>query len=175
MTLSNRWVRAAQAAALAGLVFMPGAALAGPKQDALLQSFVGDWSGTSTLQGGDEPEEFSCRILVKNGGYSKINYQGRCTLDRINLSVTGTIAYDDDERAFRGVMRSNTAFRGEATGRTRGSSVVFDFEQSGEHEGGMLTLDSKMTLNKDKITIDFNVWISDSDMKLSTTVPFDRL
>lgn len=175
MTLSKIRLSALAAIGLAGAMALTGNAYAGPKQDALLQTFVGEWTGASTLTGGEAPEDFSCRIIVKNGGSGKINYSGRCSLDRINLSVTGTIAYKDDLKAYRGVMQSNTAFRGEATGRARNGGVVFDFKQSGEHNGGMLTLNSRMELKGDAITIDFNVWIAESEMKLKTSVPFERL
>ena len=93
----------------------------------------------------------------------------------MNLQVQGTIDYKDERRRYEGVMTSTTAFRGVAVGRPRGSNVVFDFKAQEKHQGSDLALDSRMTLKKDQIVIDFNVWIAESDVTLSTSVPFDRM
>lgn len=174
MTISKTWQRFASIAILALLASAPNAALAGAKQDALLQSYVGNWTGEGELKGGDEPEDFSCRVEVKDGGQGKINYAGRCAVVGINLRVQGTIAYRDERNRYEGVMSSNTEFKGVAIGKPRGNGVVFDFRGQEVREGNDVTINSQMTLRNDKITIDFNVWIADSDVKMSTTVPFER-
>lgn len=174
MSKSKPWNRVLAVTALALMIGGPGAAIAGPQQDALLQSYVGSWTGTGELKGGDEPETFSCRVSVTDGGSGKISYVGRCFVVGMNLQVQGTIEYMDDKNRYEGVMTSTTAFRGVAIGRPRGGNVVFDFKAQEKHEGSDLTIDSSMTLKKEQIVIDFNVWIADSDVKLYTSVPFAR-
>jgi hypothetical protein len=174
MTFSNPMRRLLSIVAFALLAAGPSAAMAGPQQDALLQSYAGTWRGEGLLEGGDEPETFSCRVDVKDGGKGKINYAGRCAVVGINLQVQGTIAYRDDKKRYEGVMTSNTEFKGVAIGRPRSGGVVFDFRGQEEREGNELTINSQMTLKKDKITIDFNVWVAESDVKMSTSVPFTR-
>ncbi|MBU1175102.1 MAG: hypothetical protein KKH72_06825 [Alphaproteobacteria bacterium] len=175
MHKSKTWHRILAAATLALIFGGPDAAMAGPKQDALLQTYVGSWRGTGELKGGDEPEKFSCRVDVKDGGQGKINYAGRCAVVGMNLQVQGTIAYRDERNRYEGVMNSTTAFKGLAIGRPRGNTVVFDFRGQEKHEGSELTINSQMTLKKEQIVIDFNVWIAESDVKMSTSVPFDRV
>ena len=52
MPTSKPMRRAFAAATLALLLGGPDAAMAGPKQDAVLQSYVGSWRGTGELKGG---------------------------------------------------------------------------------------------------------------------------
>ena len=66
---------------------------AGPTEMALLSNYIGEWSGSSQLVGGPEPEPFSCRLTINKGNQAKINYAGRCTLVNMNLSVSGTIGH----------------------------------------------------------------------------------
>jgi len=82
------WNPAAFGALAVGL-FATSAAYAGPTEIALLSNYIGEWSGSSQLVGGTEPEPFSCRLTINKGNKSKINYAGRCTLTSMNLSVTG--------------------------------------------------------------------------------------
>lgn len=175
MLISNTWRALLAIAALTLAGNLPDAALAGPKQDALLLSYVGNWRGAGLLVGGDEPEKFSCRNLIADGGQGKINYQGRCAVAGLNLGISGTVKYVDDLNRYEGVMTSTTNFKGLAIGRQRGSSIVFDFKQQEKHEGHDLTIGARLTLKtNDTYTVDFDVWIMDSDTKMSTSVPFER-
>ncbi len=174
MSRSNSWKGALAVSGLVLVAALPDVALAGPKQDTILQSYVGSWRGSGELVGGEEPEKFSCRNVIADGGQGKINYQGRCAVAGLNLSIYGTIKYNDDTSRYEGVMSSNTAFTGLAIGRQRGSKIVFDFKQQKQHEGEDLTIGSQITLEGDAYTVDFDVWIAGSDTKMSTSVPFKR-
>src|SRR3569833_2942947 len=81
--------------ATSALLLAVGQAYAGPKEMAVLSNYIGELSGSSSLIGGETPEPFSCRLTINKGNQSKVNYAGRCTLTTMNLSVTGTIAFDD--------------------------------------------------------------------------------
>ena len=164
--------------AISGLVLLasstqPG--FAGPKQDAQLLSYVGNWRGSGELVGGEEPEKFTCRNIIANGGEGKINYTGRCAVAGLNLNISGTVKYNDDANRYEGSMNSTTKFEGVAIGRQRGSNIVFDFKQQNQHEGHDLTIGAKLTLKpSDTYTVDFDVWVKDSDVKMTTSVPFER-
>ena len=120
--------RAPFASAIAAIVLAAGAvspALAGPTEVALLSNYIGEWSGAGVLQGGDSPEPFTCRLTIDKGNQAKINYAGRCTLVNMNLSVSGTIAFDDASHTYQAIMGSNAGFKGTAIGRVKGADGSF--------------------------------------------------
>lgn len=174
MTFSTTWRAAVATAGVALMLGVPGAALAGPQQSALLLSYVGKWQGSGLLQGGDEAEKFSCKNVVTDGRNGKINYQGRCFVAGINLSIYGTLRYNDKTRHYEGIMNSNTEFQGIALGRVQGSNIIFAFKQEKQREGHELAIDAQMTLKPGKYTVDFRVRIADSDVTMSTSVPFEK-
>ena len=93
MRLPVRVILAMTVLILSGLMALP--AQAGRAELELLTSYIGKWSGAGVLVGGKAPEPFRCRMTIAKGSHTKINYSGRCTLVNMNLSVAGTIAYDD--------------------------------------------------------------------------------
>jgi hypothetical protein len=68
----------------------------------LLETYIGSWKGEGMLVGGQKPEPFRCRLTINKGNLNKVNYAGRCTLVDMNLSVSGTIAFDDKSRTLSG-------------------------------------------------------------------------
>lgn len=169
----GRTIRAAAVAAAA--LAMPISAEAGEREMSLLESYVGEWDGAAKLLGGDEPEDFTCRMTITEARTPKIYYVGRCTLVGLNLTVSGAIGFNDKTRRYEGVMSSNTAFSGIALGRIRGSSIVFDFEerQPGEQDDEV-AIDAQITLKGETVTVDFSIAFSDSGETLTTSVPFGR-
>lgn len=159
---------------LGGLMAAP--AQAGPNELALLTSYVGEWSGAGVLEGGKKPESFRCRLTIGKGNQAKINYAGRCTLVSINLSVTGTIAYDDDSHTYQAVMSSNAGFDGNAVGRKQGDKIVFDLAERQSDKGGNdVRIASRITLvGAQQIIVDFQVEFNNSGHLLTATVPFAK-
>lgn len=152
-----------------------GPVQAGPTEQALLASYVGNWRGESVLQGGDKPEPFRCRLSVSPGNSGKINYTGRCALVNMNLSVSGTIAYLDDKRQYEAVMTSNAGFSGTAVGRQRGNQIGFDLVQRQRDRGGNdMEIGSRLFLVGDSIVVEFQVEFNESGKVLTTSVPFSR-
>lgn len=148
----------------------------GPVELALLSSYIGEWSGSSALVGGEEPEPFSCRLTINKGNQSKINYAGRCTLVSMNLSVTGTIAFDDAAQTYQAVMSSNAGYKGIAVGRVRGETITFDLAQKEtDRAGNAVRLGAKIILiGSDSIRVDYEVEFNDSGELLTAAVPFTR-
>src|SRR5690242_5691662 len=87
---------------------------------ALLSSYVGSWQGAGTVTGGDKPEPFRCRLMISKGNAGKVNYTGRCSLVNANLSISGTIAYNDSASRYEAVMSSNAGYTGLAIGQISG-------------------------------------------------------
>lgn len=173
MKFSRTWRVPAVIAGVALMLGLPTAAPAGPQQSARLLTYVGSWEGAGLLKGGEEPERFSCRNDVK-GGQGKIYYVGRCSVAGLNLRISGTLRYNDGTRRYEGTMDSSTEFKGIALGRARGNDIVFDFKQQNKHEGHDLAIEAQMTLKPGKYDVDFRVRIADSDITMTTSVPFTK-
>lgn len=158
---------------LLGLSAVPS--FAGDQELTLLKSYIGNWSGQGTLVGGDEPETFRCRLNIAKGNASKINYSGRCALVNMNLSVSGTIAFDDTSNRYLAAMSSNAGFTGQAVGLKKGEQINFDLaSQQIDRGGNTVRIGSKIKLDGGKITVDFEIEFNDSGDVLTASVPFDR-
>jgi len=163
------------AGAIFAMLGVVAPAAAGPAENDLLESYVGSWSGSGLLTGGDQPEDFTCRMQIKKGNGTRINFAGRCTLVNINLSMNGTVAYNDGAGQYEGIMSSSTRYSGLAIGHQRGNTIVFNFQQTqADDKGNEMAVDSKIILGKDEVTVDFVVSFADSGDKMRTTVPFSR-
>jgi hypothetical protein len=149
---------------------------AGPTELALLSNYIGEWSGSSSLVGGEKPQPFSCRLTVNKGNQAKINYAGRCTLVSMNLSVTGTIAYDDASRTYQAIMGSNAGYKGVAVGRVGGDRITFDLvSKESDRAGNAVTLGARIILvGSNSITVDYRVEFNDSGQVLTASVPFTK-
>ena len=174
--MRNRIYAAALAAiAMTGALAASAPAKAGPVELELLLSYVGSWQGTGALTGGAEPEPFRCRLNISKGNQSKINYAGRCSLISMNLSVSGTIAFDDAGRRYQAAMSSNAGFTGMAVGRQQGDTISFDLrEQQVDRGGNDIRIGSRINLIGDSITVDFEVEFNQSGDILTASVPFSR-
>lgn len=157
------------------LALAPSAAQAGERELDLLTSYIGDWRGEGALVGGDRNEPFRCRLGVAQGNLLKINYTGRCTLVNATLSISGTIAYNDDARQYEAVMSSNAGYTGLAIGRQSGGRISFDLrEQQKDRAGSDVRIGARIVLVNDQITVDFEVEFNNSGEVLKASVPFSR-
>ena len=149
---------------------------AGPAELALLTAYIGEWKGASVLVGGKKPEPFKCRLTVDKGNQTKINYAGRCTLVSMNLSVSGTIAYDDPSQTYQAIMGSNAGFTGVAIGKQQGDKIIFDLEEKQEDKAGnFVRIGARITLvAQTSITVDYEVEFNNSGNVLTANVPFSR-
>lgn len=173
------WKRLSALAGAATLVaggLMAAPSMAGPAEIELLSSYVGSWSGAGEFKNGtNEPEPFRCRLNIAKGTASKINYQGRCALVNMNLSVAGTILYNDAARRYEAVMSSNAGFTGTAVGRKSGDQISFDLSEKQKDRGGNdVAIGARIKLIGGKITVDFEVEFNNSGQVATATVPFSR-
>lgn len=142
---------------------------------ALLTSYIGNWEGDGALVGGDQPEPFHCRMSIAKGNQTKVTYTGRCSLVSANLSISGTIAYNDAQRQYEAAMSSNAGFTGMAVGRRQGDKIVFDLrERQRDRSGSDVRIGSQIVLVDGDITVNFEVEFNDSGNILRASVPFVR-
>lgn len=161
------------AVAMAFLFAVPSHA--GDAETALLRSYIGNWGGSSVLRGGDQPEAFSCRLKVTQGRLVKINYAGRCSLVNMNLSVSGTIVFNDKANRYEATMRSNVGLSAAAVGAKQGNNITFKLrENQTDRVGTPIKIDAVLILSGKQITVDFTVELNRSGQTLTTTVPFQR-
>lgn len=165
------------AAAMAVMLAVPGAApaTAGEAELGLLTSYVGDWRGEGIVTGGDSPDPFRCRLTIAKGNSTKINYTGRCSLVGSNVSISGTIAYNDDETQYEAAMSSNAGFTGLAIGNEAGGRISFDLrEQQKDRTGSDVRIGSRIILVDGTIAVDFEIEFNNSGEVLTASVPFTR-
>jgi hypothetical protein len=169
------WRLLALGATVAGLAAATPA-YAGPTEVALLSNYIGEWSGSSTLVGGAKPEPFTCRLTIDKGNQAKINYAGRCTVTTMNLSVTGTIAFDDASHTYQAIMGSNAGYKGTAVGGIRGDTITFDLsEKESDRAGNAVKLGAQIVLvGSNSITVNYHVEFNDSGQVLTASVPFTK-
>ncbi len=169
---SHRHLAAAFGAVLLAQVAVP--ALAANSNVELLQDYVGDWRGRGVLIGA-ETESVVCRLSLTNGNEQKVNYSGRCSLAGTNLTVSGTMAWNDGTKRYEAAMTSNATFTGLAIGKRQGDALVFNLrEQDKDENGKPLTITADITLRKEKISVDFSVLFNESGDTLKASVPFSR-
>ena len=170
----SKWMAAAGLVALTGGLAAP--AFAGPSELNLLTSYIGNWRGEGALHGAaGSGEPFRCRLSIAKGNQAKVNYAGRCTLVDMNLSVSGTIAYNDKARRYEAAMSSNAGFTGIAVGKINDGRITFDLaERETDRGGNMVRIGSKISLDKGQITVEFEVEFNNSGDVLTAKVPFAR-
>jgi|SRR6185312_10024520 len=163
-------------AALLMSALVAGPAQSGQAEIDLLSSYVGSWGGAGELVGGKDPEPFRCRMIIAKGSQSKINYSGRCALVNMNLSVAGTIAFDDSAQHYQAAMTSNAGFTGYAVGQRNGDQISFDLAKKQTDRGGnTVRIGSRIHLVNGAITVDFQVEFNNSGEVLTAAVPFSRM
>jgi hypothetical protein len=173
MMKRSKMLAAALAAPLALVSIAP--AMAGPNELAVLTSYIGDWRGAGALVGDGKSEAFTCRLSIAKGNAEKVNYTGRCSLVSANLSISGTIAYNDEQQQYEAAMSSNAGFTGLAIGRLRGQQISFDLqERDRDRSGSDVRIGSKIVLVNGGITVDFEVEFNNSGEVLRASVPFSQ-
>jgi THAP4-like, heme-binding beta-barrel domain len=161
------------AVTMAFLVGTP--ARSGEAELGLLLSYIGDWRGEGVVQGGDTPDPFRCRLTIAKGNATKINYTGRCSLVDANISISGTIAYNDDAARYEAAMSSNAGFTGLAIGSQQSNRISFDLkEQQKDRSGSDVRIGSRIVLVENSISVDFEIEFNNSGQVLTASVPFTR-
>lgn len=150
-------------------------ALAGPAEISALDKYLGTWNGKGQVSGA-QTEPVTCKMALSSGNGGKLNYTGRCSLGGAQLSVTGTIAYSDQNKRYEAVMNSGIGgFRGVAVGQKQGDKIVFDLHQrADDNEGNDITIAAKVVLAGTAMSVDFHAVFNDTGDKIDANVPFTK-
>lgn len=160
---------------LQAAILSPVIATAGETELAVLTSYIGNWQGEGALVGGDEPEPFRCRLAVAKGNQAKVTYTGRCSLVSTNLSISGTILFNEERQQYEAAMSSNAGFTGVAIGKLSGQQIAFDLrERQMDQSGSDVRIGSQILLADGKITVNFEVEFNNSGDVLTASVPFSK-
>ena len=150
-------------------------ALAGPTEISALDKYLGTWNGKGQVSGA-QTEPVTCKMALSSGNGGKLNYTGRCSLGGAQLSVTGTIAYSDQNKRYEAVMNSGIGgFRGVAVGQKQGDKIVFDLHQRADDDAGNdITIAAKVVLAGTSMAVDFHATFNDTGDKIDANVPFTK-
>ena len=174
MTFLGPLARTLAGAGLAFAVVGAAPAVAAPADVALLQSYIGDWSGRGTVTG-ERSEAVVCRLKVSTGNSDKVNYSGRCTIAGKVLSINGTLAYVEAQRRFEAAMTSNAAFSGIAVGQQRGKGLLFNLrERDADEAGKPYDISADIALDQDAISVGFSVVYVETGDSIRASVPFSK-
>ena len=175
MNLLGSFTRALALAAVIGAgATLP--AMAGQAEIGALEKYLGTYNGKGQLTG-SQTQPVSCKMALSSGNGGKLNYTGRCSLGGAQLSVTGTIAYSDQNKRYEAVMNSGIGgFRGVAVGQRQGDKIVFDLHQrADDDQGNDISIAATVTLSGGNALIcDFHATFNDSGDKVDAKIPFTR-
>jgi hypothetical protein len=158
---------------LAGAAYI-GPAFAGPAEVALLKSYEGSWKGKGDVVGTDV-ETVNCRMSLTDGNDDKVNYSGRCSMAGSALSISGTLAYIEENHRYEGAMTSNVNFSGVAIGQKTGSGIVFNLKERGTQDSSNMEIATSITLSPGVITVNFRATGVNSGKMINAAVPFTKM
>lgn len=170
----SRWRALARVGVLLPALALSAPAFAAAADIALLKAYIGTWSGRGTLTGANT-ETVKCKLKLEEGNGDKIIYSGRCTLAGTNLSIRGTLLYDDASGRYLAAMTSNATFTGDAIGQKSGDGVVFNLkERQTDEEGNDMTISASIALKGGAINVQFEVIYTATGDTIRATVPFSQ-
>jgi hypothetical protein len=151
--------------ALAGLA-QP--ASGGPREQSLLESYVGTWRGASSASG-PYAGPIDCSITFRSQSGGKLTYTGDCDIEAAGRTAfRGTIVYNDAARRFEtagsGQGVSVTGF-----GKSSGNSVTFAVANIDTSYG---VASSTMVLAGDAIKLSFS--LVDQKGKTAASITFRK-
>lgn len=172
MTLGKKFATAVVCTGLLAML-VPSAAVFAAQQDIdLLKSYIGEWRGRGTLTADGNTETIVCKLDVTSSSNTKINYNGRCSVAGGAVGITGTMAFVEDKNRFEAVMAS-ADFKGTAIGKRRTSGIDFTLRPD-PSTGNQKDVAVGLTLNGDKIGVDFRVTDTASGKSTKAIIPFEK-
>jgi len=170
--MSLRPLLAISPLASALLLLAAGPAIAA-SEAAMLQSYVGNYTGGGVLAGGTTPQTVKCRLNIQSTGPAVLDYTGRCTSGGAGFSMTGIISFAGGK--FTAAMSSSTlGITATVAGQKRGDGVVFASKQNVTMQGTARAVTSTMALAGGTIRIDFSATDAKTGKTTSGSIPFTR-
>jgi hypothetical protein len=151
-------------AATAAMSFTAAApALAGPAEQAFLQTLKASWTGKGKISG-PNGGPIACRIVITAGGQNA-KFQGRCSIpDMAQQAFNGVISYNDKAKRYETRSASGTV-----PGIKRGNSLIFTTKDSSM--GG--TAYSTMTISAASLKVQLT-FVDKDGTKSGSTITFSK-
>jgi hypothetical protein len=166
-----RQLRPFLVALLAPLAF-PAGAVAASSDAAILQAYVGSYSGTGTMTG-QNAGTVRCRLLFRPASATSVNYTGRCSSGGADISMNGVITAANGR--VRAAMSGSDGLSSTVTGVRRDGGIVFASRQRVNIRGDDRTVTSTMTLANGAIRVDFSALDNKTGKQTTGSIPFTRL
>ncbi len=140
-----------------------------------LKSYIGEWRGRGVMQGA-RSETVVCRLNVTAGNQDRVTFAGRCALAGTNMSIRGTIAFNERANRYEAAMTSDIGFSPDsAFGKRQGDAIVFELEErTRDTDGKAMQISANMLLRGDQIEARFRVVFVENGQEISASVPFTR-
>lgn len=102
-------------------------ALAGPKENAVLASYAGSWTGKGNVTG-MQTGKVSCRLTFKPVSSGALSYSGRCSFGAMaQQTFRGTVSYNDAKNRYE-ASSSAQGIQTTAIGKKSGGGMTFTSE-----------------------------------------------
>jgi hypothetical protein len=132
-------------------------ASAGEAETALLQSFMGTFSGKGVLTENGKQTNFECKMTVSKGNRGKIVFRASCPL----VAGTGAMTYNEASGRFEVVFSSSTDLKGTAVGRRNGDAVAFNLaDRAVDAENNTLDYKVRASMSADTISVTFDALLN---------------
>ena len=148
------------------------AAFAAASDAAMLQSYVGSFTGSGSISS-SPPQTVRCRLALQSAGASKVNYTGRCSAGGTSFSMTGV--FSAIKGHIEAAMSSSTGMTATVVGVKRGGGVVFSSKQQDVADGHDRTISSTFALTGGTISVDFSVLDNKTGKTSAGTIPFSKV
>ena len=132
-----------------------GVAKAAPADVALLQSYVGNYTGQGKMTDATGPETVRCRLSLQSAPGGKIIYTGRCSIAGGNFAMTGAMVFNGDH--YEAAMSSSAGVLQTIIGQKLHGGVTFSSTQKDPTGGQDRTISSTMSLISGAIQVVFKV------------------
>ena len=151
---------------------LPSVTLAAGSDAAMLQSYVGSYTGTGSISS-SPPQTVRCRFSLQSAGASKVNYTGRCSAAGTSFSMTGV--FTAAKGRIEAAMSSSTGMTATVVGLKRGGGVVFSSKQQDKSDGHDRTITSSLALMGGTVNVDFSVLDNKTGKTATGTIPFSKV
>ena len=147
-------------------------ALAASSDAALLNAYVGGYTGTGTMTG-QNAGKVRCRLLFQPASATSVNYTGRCSTGGADISMTGVITAANGR--IRAAMSGSGGLSSTVNGVRRSGGIVFSSKQRVTVEGHDRTVSSTMTLANGSIQVEFSALDNKTGKETTGSIPFTKM
>lgn len=105
------------------IVSAPLPATAGPKEQALLKSYVGTWGGSGQVTG-PMAGPVDCKLKFTSGSNNKLTYTGACKFGKGQTDFRGTLIYNEGSKRYE-TAGSGQGVAVSGVGKVSGGNITF--------------------------------------------------